>query len=122
MLNFSATTEGELEEIAAFLREIFNPPPGHRPFLPEVLRWKAYAPQPLWEGARSYALRQDGRLAAHGCVTPIDWWSESGTTRAACIVDWAARRDVPGAGALLFRKIGQMIDCVAAVGGSDDTR
>jgi hypothetical protein len=122
MLTFLPTAPADSEEIRGFLQRIFHTPDGHRPFEPDVMHWKSWAPHPLWEGSRSYALRQDGRLVAHGCVTPMQCHGPQGPLRTACVIDWAASPEVAGAGVLLFRKVAQMLDGLTAVGGSDDTR
>jgi hypothetical protein len=122
MLKFSATQESDLPEVLSFLHGVFKTPPDHRLFREDVLHWKAYTPHPLWDGSRSYVFRQDGQIIAHGCATPLVQLSSEGELRTPCIIDWAASPSVPGAGALLFRKIGMLVDGVTAVGGSDDTQ
>ncbi len=122
MLQFDFIQEQELDQVAAFLRRIFQVPATFRTFQPDVLRWKYFAPHPLWEGSRSCVFRKDGEIVAHGCVTPFRWLTAAGPLRASCVIDWAADRSVPGAGLLLFRKIAERFDGLAGIGGSADTR
>src|SRR5258706_3470841 len=118
MLQFDFIQEQELDQVAAFLRRIFRVPATFRTFQPDVLRWKYFAPHPLWEGSRSCVFRKDGEIVAHGCVTPFRWLTAAGPLRASCVIDWAADRSVPGAGLLLFRKIAERFDGLAGIGGS----
>ena len=121
MLTFSAVPESELPEVIDFLHRIFGTPAEHPPFREAVLRWKAIAPHPFWSGSRSYVYRKEGKIQAHGCVAPVDWLHAGGTTRAACVLDWAANRALAGIGVMLFRSVGKMVDGLMAVGGSEDT-
>src|SRR5579863_590564 len=122
MLTFGAAAENEIEDVARFLRAIFGAAPDHAPFRTGVLRWKGFAPHPLWSGSRSYVYRDGETIRAHGCVTPIEWMHAGGVTRTACVVDWAADRSAPGLGMLLYRGVAQMLDGVTGIGGSDDAR
>ncbi len=130
MLTFRSIGESELDEVAAFLRAVFGAPPDHPPFRRDVLHWKSIAPHPFWPGSRGYVYRDGEKIVAHGCVTPIEWRSASGTVRTACVVDWAADRTVPGIGLLLYRSIARiksesnepLLDGLTGIGGSDDAR
>jgi hypothetical protein len=119
-LQIAPIGEAELEEVSKFLREIFGCDKKWVPFLPEVLRWKALAPHPLWEGGRGYALRRDGAIVAYGCAAPTRWVYEGGEATVACVVDWAASKAVPGGGVAIYNHIAQLVDALIGVGGSDD--
>jgi hypothetical protein len=122
MLTFEPAEEGQIDEVAAFLRQRFGVSPEHRPFRPDVLRWKCFAPHPFWKGSRSYVYRRDGRIVAHGCVVPVHWLMEEGLVSTACVIDWAADPSIPGIGLLLYRGIAELLDGLMGIGGSDDAR
>ncbi len=90
-------------------------------FRPDVLRWKAFHPHPLWSGPRSYVVRAGDRIVAHGCLVPSEVLTGAEPLRGARIVDWAANRAFPGTGSRIFNGILQLLDVVFAVGGSQDT-
>lgn len=88
---------------------------------PAHLHWKYWQERPDWSGSRSFVLTDGREILAHGAVVPgmLRW----GATQARVIhmIDWAARRDAIGAGAVLMKRIGGMTDFLLGVGGSDDT-
>ncbi len=122
-LRFEATRPEEIAELAEFLRVAFSAPQSAAFLEPALLRWKYFAPRPDWSGPRSYMLRQDGRIVAHGCAWPVILRGASGREVASArVIDWAASAAVPGAGVVLFRKMAALADTLLAVGGSPDTR
>lgn len=115
------TTAAEQTAIAGFLVECFHLR-GDADFVePALLQWKYYRPRPDWDGARSYVLKQDSGIMAHGCVVPSLFRAGSREVRGIRVIDWAGHRRFPGAGVLMMRKFNEWSDIVMAVGGSQDT-
>ena len=119
---FGTVEDREIPEIAAFLRSVFHSEESWVPFLPEVLRWKALAPHPLWEGSRGFVVRSGTQIVAHGCAMPAQFESREGAVSGTSIMDWAANKVVPGSGVMIFREIGERAGAVFGVGGSEDTQ
>lgn len=86
------------------------------------MRWKYFDPHPFWEGSRSYLLESGSQIAAHGCVVPIRFLTQSGPVTSCCIVDWAADPAFPGAGALLYQRLYRLSETMLGIGGSDAAR
>jgi hypothetical protein len=92
------------------------------PFVdPALLDWKYEELRPDWEGCRSYAWMDEGRIAAHACLCPVEYGFNNQIVKGSYLIDWAAGRRPPGAGALLLRKVGAFIPVLLAIGGSEDT-
>ena len=91
-------------------------------FQPDVLRWKCFAPHPFWEGSRGYALRYKGAMAAFGCLVPSRFLTGSATVASCNMIDWAASKAVPGAGAMLYRHIQSLTGTMINIGGTEDAR
>ena len=121
-LTFVPTGRDDVPELVRFLTGVF----GLRddaPFVAgDLVEWKYFAPHPYWHGPRSYLLKQDGRLAAHGCAHPATFLSPGRQVTSTRVIDWAAGAGVPGAGVLLFRKFATLADTLFAVGGSPETQ
>jgi hypothetical protein len=114
--------ESDQPEIVAFLLSAFDLP-ADAPFVePQLFRWKTFETRPDWSGSRGYALKQNGRTVAYGCVYPVTFHTPQRTVSSMRILDWAASRDAPGAGVTLFRKVAAMSDTAFAVGGSPQTQ
>ena len=120
-LEFGPAVEADIPAIRRLLLEVFGSPEDWRVFQPEVLRWKAFHPHPLWTGSRSYVVRAEDRIVAHGCLIPCEVLTGAEPLRGARIIDWAANRKFPGTGSRIFNGILQLLDVVFAVGGSSDT-
>jgi hypothetical protein len=86
------------------------------------MRWKYFAPHPDWNGARSYAVKQEGKIVAHGGLWPVHLRSSDRDIRAVHLIDWAASRGAVGAGVFLLRKLASLTDVLLTIGGSQDTR
>jgi hypothetical protein len=114
--------ESELGEVAHFLREVFAVGEDHRMFHVDVLRWKCFVPHPFWEGSRGYILRHKGAIAAFGCVVPCRFLTATGSVPSCDVIDWAASRAVPGAGAMLYRYIQRLAGTMINIGGSEEAR
>lgn len=109
-------------EVMSFLRTVFGVDENHRMFQPDVLRWKCFAPHPFWEGSRGYALRYKGAMAAFGCLVPSRFLTGSATVASCNMIDWAASKAVPGAGAMLYRHIQELTGTMINIGGTEDAR
>jgi hypothetical protein len=105
-----------------FLTTVFGVGDGHRMFQADVLRWKCFAPHPFWEGSRGYALRYKGAIAAFGCVVPCGFLTGAGIVASCNVIDWAADKTVPGAGAMLYRHIQGLAGTMINIGGTADAR
>lgn len=85
-------------------------------FDPAFLAWKYFS----GGEARSYVLRDRGRLLAHGGLWPV------GTARAWTLVDWAGAPGTPGIGVMLIRHLTRLAAsegrALLSVSGSEDTR
>jgi hypothetical protein len=121
-LQFSPVQPSEESEIIAFLLRSFDGEPEAMSFRPDVIHWKYFSSHPDWNGARSFAMRKDGRIAAHGGVWPVQLATATSQLKVIHLVDWAADRTVPGAGVHLVRKLAGMAYPLLTIGGSQDTR
>ncbi len=121
-LDFTSTKPTEVADVRRFLAWVFRTPES-APFLSAALMdWKYFAPRPGWDGPRSYTLRRDGRIVAHGCAHPVTFATCAGPVSSLRVIDWAGAPDVPGAGVLLFRRFAAFADTLLAVGGSEQTQ
>ena len=93
------------------------------PFLERrLIEWKWFQARPDWSGPRSYVLKHNDRVVAHGCSHPVTFATCTGDVASARVIDWAADPKVPGVGVLLFRKFGKLAPTLLAVGGSAETQ
>ena len=90
-------------------------------FRPDVLAWKYFSKHPDWPEGGSFAVKQSGRIVAHGGVWPVRLQAQGRELRAIHLIDWAASRSAVGAGVYLLRKIAGLADLLITVGGSQDT-
>ncbi len=67
-------------------------------------------------------MRKEGEIAAHGGIWPVRLASAKGQLKVIHLVDWAARRTVPGVGIHLVRNLADIADMLLTIGGSDYTR
>lgn len=88
--------------------------PGH-------LYWKYWQERADWAGSRSFVLTDGRDLLAHVAIVPGVLRAGGARARVIHMIDWAARREVAGAGIRLARHVGRMSDLVLATGGSRDT-
>ena len=114
--------ESELEEVAHFLRTVFAVGEDYRMFQPDVLRWKCLVPHPFWEGSRGYILRHKGAIAAFGCVVPCRFLNAAESVPSCDVIDWAASKAVPGAGAMLYRHVQRLAGTMINIGGTAKAR
>jgi len=110
------------EELVDFLTAAFHLPKT-APFVePRLMNWKYDEPRPDWTGSRSYAWMESGKIAAHACICPVTYRAGDREIQASYLIDWAASRNSPGAGALLLRNLASFFPVLLAIGGSSDTR
>ena len=83
-----------------------------------LLRWKYWEPGTTWESSRSYALENDGVMAAHGSLWPV----AIAGVYAANLLDWAAVKFPPGMGVSLVRRLAEIVPVMISTGGSKATR
>lgn len=90
-------------------------------FRPEVLTWKYFSRHPAWPEFRSFAVKESGRIVAHGGIWPVRLQAQEAELRAIHLIDWVASRSAVGAGVYLLRKIAGLADLLINIGGSEDT-
>jgi hypothetical protein len=118
----TAIQESELAEVRRFLFSIYDLPPDHRPFRLDALRWKAFDPHPEYPGSRSFVVRHENRIVAHGILSPLRFRGPDQELAAQCLMDWAADPSVPGVGVMVYQHLASFADVQIAIGGSDDAR
>jgi hypothetical protein len=120
------TAPEDLPELTEFLLGVFHAS-SDAPFVqPEMMRWKYFTPRPDWSGSRSYVMRSEGRIFAHGCVSPVAFRPRAaaagapGLVTGMRVIDWAGGRQVAAAGVRIMRELAGFTDTVLAIGGSPD--
>ena len=114
-----ATTPDSLAETVAFLRGVYHASSDSPNFNPDLLAWKYYQPGPEWEGSRSFVLRKEDAILAHGSVWPVRLATPAGTVMAVRVLDWAS--SASGDGRCADESAQQTRRCDSRVGGSEDT-
>lgn len=112
-----ASTPDDGPAIVALMRSVGLEPHAD----PEHLHWKYWQERGDWSGSRSFVLTDGRDLLAHVAVVPGALWCGVNRKRVIHMIDWAARRDVAGAGIRLARHVTRLSDLVIATGGSPDT-
>ncbi len=118
----SAAAPEDTLAVRQFLAGVFEADLEAPSLAQDLMDWKYHLPHPEWPGSRAFVLRKNGRLAAHVGIVPVTWLTPTG--RAACVVpiDWAADSLIPGAGAVLYRKLNSVAGTVLQIGGTDQAR
>lgn len=88
----------------------------------ELQQWKYWAPHPLTPISRSHILKTDGAVVAHGCAWPVRLLVPSGELNTFHLVDWAAKRELPGTGVQVLRYCCGGMAAAFSIGGSAMTR
>lgn len=112
----------EQQDLIQFLVKSFQADPNLISFRPEVIHWKYFAEHPEWTNPRSLAVKEEGRIVAHGGVWPVKLVTANTEIKAIHLIDWAASRSAIGVGAHLLKKVAGHADVLLAIGGSQDTR
>lgn len=112
----------EQQDLTQFLVKSFRADPALNSFRPEVMHWKYFADHPQWTGPRSFAVKQEGQIVAHGGVWPVTLLTRKAEVKAIHLIDWAASRSALGAGVYVLRKMAGLADMLLTIGGSEDTR
>jgi hypothetical protein len=112
----------EQQDLTQFLVKSFRADPTLNSFRPEAIYWKYFADHPEWTGPRSFAVKQDGHIVAHGGVWPVSLVMPKTEVKAVHLIDWTASRSAVGAGVYLLRKMTGLADILLTIGGSQDTR
>lgn len=112
--------ESELADVQRFLFSIYDLPPDHRPFRLDALRWKAFDPHPEYPGPRSFVVRHQGKIVAHGILSPLRFRGPDRDLSAQCLMDWVADPSIPGVGVVVYQHLASFADVQIAIGGSDD--
>src|SRR5947209_6958375 len=114
---FMASQPSEQPAIAEFLRTTFHASADLSSFRQDVLHWKYFSDHPDWPGTRSYVVKKDGRIVAHGGVWPLTFATAGAELNVIHLVDWAASPSAAGAGVGLLRKLASMTDVLLTIGG-----
>jgi hypothetical protein len=122
-VSFGPTSPQGASAVREFLVEIFKLPPEAPVFDPATAAWRYFEAHPWWPEGRSYTLQTPTGIAAHGCVSPARFDCHGQTVESMQIIDWAAGRQIPAAGLLLYRRcLEHSKGTLLAIGGSADTR
>jgi hypothetical protein len=121
-LQFAASLPSEQTAVIEFLRATFQADLELLSFRPDVFHWKYFSHHPDWHRDRSYGLKNDGGIVAHGGVWPLRLRKAGADVDAIHLIDWAASRTTVGSGLLLLKKVAAITDVLLTIGGSSDTR
>ncbi len=121
-LQFAASLPSEQTAVAAFLRTTFQADDELLSFRPDVFRWKYFSDHPDWHRDRSYVVKKEDGIVAHGGVWPLHLKKAGADAAAVHLIDWAASRAAVGSGLLLLNKLAAITDVLLTIGGSSDTR
>jgi hypothetical protein len=116
----TAIQESELADVQRFLCSIYNLPEDYRPFRLDALHWKAFDPHPEYPGSRSFVVRHNEKIVAHGTVSPLRFRGSGLDLSAQCLMDWVADPSIPGVGVAVYQHLATFADVQIAIGGSDD--
>lgn len=122
-VTFGPTAPDQAAELWQFLSRAFGLTDVPPAFSPAAMAWKYFEPHPLWPEGRSYLLRSDETIAAHGCVSPVRFRRPAADVQSLQVIDWAAGRVIPSAGLLLYRKCLETgAGTALAIGGTENSR
>ena len=119
---FGPVQASEQPDLIRFLVKSFDADPALTSFRPDVIHWKYFAEHPQWTGPRSFVVKRDGQIVAHGGVWPVILRTPQADVKAMHLIDWAASRSAVGAGVHLLRVMTGLADVLLTIGGSQDTR
>jgi hypothetical protein len=118
----SAAGAEDTPAIRRFLASVFETNAGAPSLAEDLMRWKYHEPHPEWPGARAFVLWKNSRIAAHLGIVPVTWLTAGGPVTCVVPIDWAADPLIPGAGAVLHRKLGGLASTVLQIGGTPQAR
>jgi hypothetical protein len=118
LLTGKASSPSQREGIANLLRESLRVDAESE----KLQSWKYWDPHPFYQKSRSHILLDGDTVVAHGCAWPVRLKGAFGELPAMHLIDWAARRNAPGAGMLVLRLCQADVGAVFSIGGSDMTR
>ncbi|MFZ0537987.1 MAG: hypothetical protein WAM47_14035 [Candidatus Sulfotelmatobacter sp.] len=121
-LQFAASLPSEQTAVIEFLRATFRADLELLSFRPDVFQWKYFSDHPDWHRDRSYVLRNEDGIVAHGGVWPLRLKKPGADVDAIHLIDWAASRTVVGSGLLLLKNVSAITNVLLTIGGSSDTR
>jgi hypothetical protein len=121
-LQFATSLPSEQTAITEFLRTTFQADHELVSFRPDVFQWKYFSDHPDWHRDRSYVLRNEDGIVAHGGGWPLRLKKPGADVDAIHLIDWAASRTAVGSGLLLLKKLAALTDVLLTIGGSSDTR
>jgi hypothetical protein len=120
---------GDTEQIAALLGAAFQAAAGAPFTAPALLHWKYF--ESFGEGSlpRNHVLVQGQTIVAHCVAMPLPLCVPRAAAperverlSAVCFMDWVAGRELPGAGAILMKKLMSQAQVAVVAGGSATTR
>jgi hypothetical protein len=121
-MEFCRTEIAELPEVQKFLCRAFGVT-ADAPFLrTDHLRWKYFDERTDWPGTRSFVLKLDEMIAAHAGVCPITLLTANGPEACFVVIDWAADRNMPGAGLLMSHELCAQFGVRISIGSNEAAR
>ncbi|HZW78924.1 MAG TPA: hypothetical protein VFF50_00515 [Candidatus Deferrimicrobiaceae bacterium] len=121
-LQFAASLPSEQTAIVEFLKTTFQADHELLSFRPDVFQWKYFSDHPDWHRDRSYVVKKEDGIVAHGGVWPLRLRRQEADVDVIHLIDWAASRAAVGSGLLLLKKLAVLTDVLLTIGGSSDTR
>ncbi len=116
------TTPDDLDGIAALLAAAFATTIDALFVNRDLLAWKYFARGLPWDGARSYVMKRADEILAHCAFSPLILERDGAQVTSFCFMDWAGKRDAPGAGVLLKKRLMNLVQTSIVAGGTDATR
>jgi hypothetical protein len=117
-LSFRASVPEDAGAIRALCREQLSIPDESPLFEPPLMEWKYWRSWPTWPLSRSYVIVRGAELLAHIAAMPVTYRRGSDAWTLLHPLDWAARPDVVGVGAMLLQRLSKLADGLLVVGGS----
>lgn len=122
MTAFRASTQADLPQLSELLSLAFDVHPGANFLDPALFHWKYWDAREDWSEPRSYVIETAGRIVAHAGIWPVEFLKDGRLFRGIHMIDWASRKDAPGAGLALVQKLMGLYDFIFAIGGSEATK
>ena len=120
---------GDTEQIAALLGTAFQAAAGAPFTAPALLHWKYFESFGAGSLPRNHVVVQGQTIVAHCVAMPLPLCVPCAAAperverlSAVCFMDWVASRELPGAGAILLKKLMSQAQVAVVAGGSATTR